>query len=274
VLDDAGSSFDFTETANGVYTRQIQGQVGNAYHVEVRTPDGKTILSRPAVLSKAPPLLTATANVIEELTISQTGTSIFRNKLSLEMNTDVSGLADRPYLRWRATGEYEFGEDYPGIISRKICYIKHNIDFNNIRIFDTHELADGLLTNEPFLITNYDYRYAYMYCFHLFQYAISEEEYKYWKNVESIVNIDGNLFDPPPGTVKGNLYNADDPEERVLGYFSVAGVFYTRHFTNAIFLGVSAPPLCGTWPPQQPAQCAQCLMIPNSSVIRPEYWQP
>ncbi len=274
VLDDAGGSFDFTETAAGTYTRLMQGEVGKAYHVEVKTIAGKTILSQPAELQKAPTLLPATAKVFEEVTISPTGRNIYNSKLMLEMNTDVSGSAERPYLRWRATGEFEFGEDYPGIIDRKICYAKNNIDFNNIKIFDTHELAGGLLNNEPFLITKYDYRFYYMYCFHLFQYAISEEEYKYWESVRAIVNIDGSLFDPPPGTVKGNLYNPDDTNDQILGYFSVAGVDYKRQFLNAISLAVSAQPRCSNWPPQQPIECRDCLNIPLSSTTRPAYWEP
>lgn len=274
VLDDSGGSFEFTETANGTYTRLMKGIPGQAYQVEVKTPDGKTILSRPAVLNAAPPLLPVTAKVVQEATVSSTGTSIYSEKLLLEMNTDVSGMAERPYLRWRASGEYEFGEDYPNIIDRKICYVKNNVDFNNISIFDTHKLAGGLLTNEPFLSTVYNYRFAYMYCFHLFQYSISEEEYEYWEQVKDIVNIDGSLFDPPPGTVKGNLYNPNNPQEQILGYFSVAGCAYRRDFMNAVSLGYAANPRCSNWPPQQPAECRECLNIPNSSVTRPPYWQP
>ena len=275
VLDDAGGSFDFTETASGVYSRQMQGEVGKAYHVEVKTVDGKTILSHPSVLQKSPPLLPATTKITQEVTISPTGRNIHNNQLSLEMNTSVSGLTERPYLRWRATGEYEFGEDYPGIIGRKICYIKNNIDFNNIKIFDTHDLAGGLLKEEPFLHMSYNYRFAFMYCFHLFQYAISEEEYKYWEDVRDIVNIDGSLFDPPPGTVKGNLYNPADPNDQILGYFSVAGVSYRRDFMNAISLGVPAAPRCASWSNQQQySECRECTEILNSSVMRPAYWEP
>lgn len=274
VLDDEGNSIVFEETAPGVYTNMMKGAVGRSYHVEVILPDGKTILSRPAVLQKAPALLPPTFRVIEQLSISPTGRNLYNRKLSVEMNTDVSGLAERPYLRWRATGEYEFGEDYPGIVDRKICYIKNNVDFNNIKIFDTHELSGGLLTNQPFLTTKYDHRFAYMYCFHLFQYAISKEEYKYWEAVRDIVNIDGSLFDPPPGTVRGNLYNPNDPNDQILGYFSVAGVRYRRAFIYASVLAVPAAPRCGGWPPQRPPECYDCLRILNSTIIRPPYWQP
>ncbi len=274
VLDDLGGSFDFTETKPGNYTRLMQGEVGRTYHVEVKTAEGKTILSRPAVLKKAPPLLPPSFKVIEELTISPSGRNVFENKLEVQMNADVSDVTERPYLRWRATGEYEFGEDYPGIIDRKICYVKNNIDFNNIKVFDTNELADDVLSNEPFLTMRYDYRFSIMYCFHMLQYAISEEEYNYWLNVRDIVNIDGSLFDPPPGTVSGNLYNPNDPEDQILGYFSVAGVSYRQHFVNAIDLAVAATPRCRNWPPQQPQECYECLSLPLSSTNRPSYWKP
>jgi Domain of unknown function (DUF4249) len=274
VLDDAGGSFEFAETKAGTYTRFMQGEVGKAYHVEVKMPDGKIVLSRPAVLKKAPKLLPPNFNVTEEATLSGTGRPIYTKKLAVGMNADVSELTEPPFLRWRATGEYEFGEDYPGIIDRKICYAKNNIDFNNIKIFDTNKLSDGLLFKEPFLNMSYDYRFYYMYCFHLFQYSTSEEEYKYWENVRDIVNIDGSLFDPPPGTVTGNLYNPADLEDQVLGYFSVAGVYYRQHFVNATDLGNSAPPKCGNWPPQQPAECFNCLLLANSTANRPAYWKP
>ena len=85
VLDDAGGSFEFTETTAGTYTRLMQGAAGKAYHVEVKTGEGKTILSRPAVLTKSPLLLPPTAKVIESVSISSTGRNIYNNKLALEM---------------------------------------------------------------------------------------------------------------------------------------------------------------------------------------------
>ncbi len=274
VLDDAGGSFEFLETKDGTYTRVMKGEVGRAYHVEVKTTDGKTILSRPAVLHKSPKIQRPTYSVTQEATVSNTGRTIYESKLEVGMNTDLSDFAERPYLRWRATGEYEFGEDYPGILDRKICYVKNNVDFNNIKIFDTNELTDGKLINEPFLLMKYDFRFAYMYCFHLLQYAISEEEYRYWENVRDIVNIDGSLFDPPPGTVSGNLYNANDPQDQVLGYFSVAGVSYQAEFINAVELAVSIIPRCSNWPPQQLPECYNCLTLLNSTALRPSYWKP
>ena len=66
--------------------------------------------------------------------------------------------------------------------------------------------------------------------------SMTEEEYNYWKNISAIINRDGSLFDPPPGTVRGNLYNIDNEDDLILGYFSVSAVEYKRYFTNSDWL--------------------------------------
>jgi len=277
VYDDAGGAFEFTEGKAGVYTRTMQGEVGKSYYVEVKTPEGKTIRSKPSILPPSAPLLDPSVSVSQNLIISSTGRSYYDNRLVLAMNADLSGIADPPYLRWRAQGEYEFGENYPGIINRKICYVKTNIDFNNIRIFDAHDLSDGKLNNEPFLNLKYDYHFAFQYCFHLLQYSLSEEEYKYWENVRDIVTTSGSIYDPPPGTVRGNLYNTDDPNEQIMGYFSVDGLSTRRFFTNAVDLNVAAAPRCSTiggFGQDDYAECYNCLLIPFSITERPWYWKP
>lgn len=275
VVDGDGNAWDFEESQPGLYVRRFRGIPGQSYLLELRLPDGKDIRSRPARLPASPRLEAPTLQVTQSLSVSSTGRSIYEYKLSVGMNTDVGDLPEKPYLRWRATGEYEFGEDYPGIMDRKICYIPHNIDFNKIKVFDTHTLADGRLFDEPFLQLKYDYRFAFQYCLSLYQFAISEAEYRYWEQVRDIVNIDGSLFDPPPGTVTGNLYNPADPNEVVLGYFSVAGVRFRREFLNAVTVGTPIQPRCSPAPfrPQYP-ECRDCRVIPFSSVERPPYWFP
>jgi hypothetical protein len=274
VKDDEGGEFYFMESAEGIYTREMRGELGKSYHVEVKMPDGKTLLSRPAQLPKAPALLPISAKVTQKTTISATGRPVTSNQLAVSMNTDVSGSAERPYLRWRASGEYEFREAYPMALNTKVCYIRDNVDFNNIRIFNTNELSGSLLSEEPFLDMNYNYRFAHQYCLHLFQYAISEEEFRYWEKLRSIVSIDGSLFDPPPGTVQGNLYNPDDPDDLILGYFSVAGVAYRRDFLNVNLLGFFVEPRCSSLPfrPQYP-ECRECTDVLGSSLVQPDYWE-
>lgn len=69
------------------------------------------------------------------------------------------------------------------------------------------------------------------------QYAISKEIHSFWKAVDGQVNNSGGIFDEPPTTIRGNLFNANKPDEQVLGFFGVAGVsvkptFVKRNYTN------------------------------------------
>jgi hypothetical protein len=62
----------------------------------------------------------------------------------------------------------------------------------------------------------------------IYQYVIDEEAYYFWKQIERI-NIDSDrLFSQMPYHVVGNVYNVNDPDEPVLGYFLTAGVSKLR----------------------------------------------
>ena len=274
VLDDAGGNFEFAETAPGVYIREMQGQPGLAYHVEIVTPDGRTVLSKPEVLKKAPDIGPVTSTIVDDSYLSPTGKFINFQNLILNMSTTATTPEQR-YLHWRAEAEYEFKEAYPGALNTKVCYVKNNVDLNNISVYDAEEFPGNNIQDQEILQTEFNYRFADMFCFHLFQYCISEAEYKYWKGVNDIVNIDGSLFDPPPGTVQGNLYYSDGSDELVLGYFSVAGVSYKRQFMNSQTIGIFIERKChGLSFRTQYPECMECLDIANSTTEKPAYWIP
>ncbi len=274
VFDDQGNEFAYLEKEPGVYARQMEGEVGRSYHVEVKTPDGKTLRSKPSQLRAAPPLGEVTSTVYNRDFVNNAGNTETEQRLSLEMNLNVEGLTEKPFVRWRAEGVYEFQESS---LAARICYVRSRPDLNNIRIFNTSTLPDGVLFNEPFLDVLLDWRFSRKYCLHILQYAMSEEEYRYWQSVNDVVNVDGSFFDPPPGTVRGNLYNANDPNELVVGYFSVTGVSYNRQFITPATLGLGfIEPKCGGFNPFRPvpAECNNCTVLGGGgSTEKPWYWE-
>ena len=44
------------------------------------------------------------------------------------------------------------------------------------------------------------------------------------KLLESQIEIDGDLFDPPPAEIRGNIRNVDRPDEIVIGFFGAYSV--------------------------------------------------
>jgi hypothetical protein len=274
VFDDVGNVFDYSEKEPGVYAREMQGVPGHAYHVEVQTPDGRVLRSKPSVLTAAPPLGDLSFMLEDRQTVNSSGNVVTEQRLLVNMNLDVQALPEKPYVRWRAEGVYEFQES---TLSARICYVRHRPDLNNIKMFNTSVLPNGVLFDEPFLDLPLDWKFSRKYCLHMLQYAMSEEEYRYWLSVNDVVNVDGSFFDPPPGTVRGNVFNANDPGELVVGYFSVAGVSYARRFITPETLGLGfIEPKCGGFNPfrPRPPECNDCTVLGGGgSLEKPGYWE-
>jgi hypothetical protein len=56
------------------------------------------------------------------------------------------------------------------------------------------------------------------------QMSVSKKEFDFWSNMKQVNEIRGSIFDTQPYSVISNIYNIDNPGERVLGYFSVSAV--------------------------------------------------
>ena len=145
---------------------------------------------------------------------------------------------------------------------------------NYLSVINTDELEGNQIRNEIIFETEYDHKFGFNYCFHVSQLSMDKKEYEYWRTVNDIINIDGSLFDPPPGTVKGNLYYENDQEKLVLGYFTVAGISTKRVFANITLTGSSVEPACFPFRPrsQNPPECVDCELLRNSTAVKPDYW--
>lgn len=88
-------------------------------------------------------------------------------------------------------------------------------------IFGDKILAIGTKRTQKLLevpMTNYDRYYVEVY-----QNYISEDTYKYMKDLEENGKRSGTLVDPIPPIIFGNVFLKTDENQRVLGYFQVSG---------------------------------------------------
>ena len=56
------------------------------------------------------------------------------------------------------------------------------------------------------------------------QLSISKEAHAFIDLLKKQLSIDGDIFDPPPATIRGNMINLDRQEENVIGYFHASDV--------------------------------------------------
>ncbi|MDW3648587.1 MAG: DUF4249 domain-containing protein [Bacteroidia bacterium] len=276
IRDGAGNFFAFEESSDeaGFYERLMAGEIGQSYQLEILLADGKEIRSKAITMPEKNELLGVHYEQIENSFVNPAGNVSTSLDLVVKIDSRLD-IENRPFLRWRVGGQYEFREEYPMVINARWCYIPDNLDFNSIQTLDARNIEGPLLQKQTVIKTPLDHRFAWQYCFHIQQFNLSEEEYTYWTNIEEIINTGGSLFDPPPGTVKGNLFNPSDPSDQILGFFSVASVSYKRYFSNPDILNRYIDSKCSFSPfrPQFP-ECRDCRIIFGSTLEKPEYWIP
>lgn len=65
------------------------------------------------------------------------------------------------------------------------------------------------------------------------QVSINKEAYDFWSELQKTTENVGGLFDPQPGQVLGNISCISDPDELVIGIFSIGSVRELRTFLKA-----------------------------------------
>jgi len=272
--DDQGESYQYEETDAGTYELQsFEAQRNVSYFIDIVLSDGQHFQSHPSKLRSRSSIDGVNFEVGEKTFRNNLGEYVTQTVIGVQLETNIPSSQEPPYLRWRVGGEYALTENYPNALSPRTCYIGTNLDLNDIRILDATDLNEGKIFGQTIAETEYDYRFAENYCFHILQFSISEEEFTYWSNIKEIIDISGGLFDPPPGTIVGNIFNVDDQSIAAVGYFSVASVTFSRQFVNGASIEKLVQPYCSPRFGREPEfGCMNCTEFRDSKLGKPPYW--
>lgn len=275
LLDTDGGSYPYTELEEdaGIYRLEaFKAERDKFYFIDIVLQNGKHYQSKPSKLRSSSKIDDISYTVSENTFRNNVGDLVTEEQITLKIDTDVRDAVQPPFLRWRVEGEYVIREGGGVNLNPKRCFVTNNLDQNVVSVFDARELSEGTLKNQEIASTILNFRFTEQFCFHISQYSISEEEFDYWNNIKEVIEINGSLFDPPPGTVIGNIRNIEDPNEIAVGYFSVASIFSLRDFVNGDELGSSIAPKCNRWR-EIPFGCDNCLKLNNSTTEVPDYWE-
>ncbi len=243
IRDDQGYTETLTEMEPGVYMTSpigIQGETGKSYQLEVRTPDGKTYLSgfermkTPVGISQV---------YTEQEFHPQEGYLHDLEGLRFYIDTEKA-MSDTVYLMWSLYETYEYKVDFkvrfyyegtlkpfPNPDSLQTCWATNRIP--NLFTSNTAGLAEPVIRHFPLHYVDTETRKLYFrYSLLVRQYAMNKQLWNFWEEVKKQNETQGGLFDQQPYQIIGNLRNPDDPEEPVLGQFTVAGVEEHRIFVD------------------------------------------
>ncbi len=217
------------------------GEVGQTYTLFVELPDGNTYSSTPQLLTPAPEIVNAYGEYERARVINELGNEAPNHVWHLYVETSVPTDQDQ-YLTWRYKGIYEvetFPEDFcgqpqndcnPGIAHPrevppgccKYCYVS---EFGTgFPTAASRESPSARIARQIATIPIDGNKVYNHYQANIFQLSVSKEVFQYLESVNQQITGQGTIFDPTPTTTRGNIFNIDDPEEKVLGMFYVAGV--------------------------------------------------
>lgn len=261
VTDNHNNSFIFEETGNGNYRGSIAKEYfteGSSFMLEVITPTGERIISG---YDRYYPVPSVDSVFYEREDIESTTPGAFTKGIRFYVNLEATDFETRNYM-WEAIETYEYHVDYPvewyydGEVhhvfppdsSRMVCWKTAGIPY--IFTLSTRNLSENRFNRFPLhFVDNRTNRLLIGYSLLIKQYSLSDTAYRYWDEMRINSLEQGGLFTKQPLAIKGNLSMADNPDQRVLGFFTVSAVkerrIFARNVTNLPFEEMST---CNPFP--------------------------
>ncbi len=224
ISDDQGKSTSLTYTTQGVYTTtdsSFVGQAGRTYAVTVVMKDGTKFISTPEKMKNPVP--------IDSIGVQYNSFFDFNVPTSLVVSVNTKDPPqEENYYRWTFDGY--IGRETHGVgcgigcIEFQYCFQRF---VNNSVILMSDANINGNEIKNQKVGSCYIYTYFNPYI-DIGQISLTREAYQFWEAYQAQATRTGGILDPLPAAIKGNVYNAADPEDFALGYFSAAAVTHRK----------------------------------------------
>ena len=239
VSDEEGNIYSFSESEKreGVYLGVIDKEdliPGSRLKLSVANSQGKQYESSFEEMPLAPPVDSISYRY-EAYETAEDIIPVEGLQFYVDLNTDPEYSN---FYRWKLVETFEYHSSYPIQLfldeqgrmqevpvdySVFTCYSTNTI--NDINILSTEGVAGNSFADFPLcFVSDRTQRLKYNYSLLVEQYAISQDEYRFWKRLKENNKEDSDMFSKQPAAVQGNLKCVTNASETVLGYFSVAGV--------------------------------------------------
>ena len=268
LVSDDGQQEPFYEQAAGSYRTKsiIQAQPGDTYHLVITLSDGKTYRSQPETMPENIGTDTAYYEVVREEVVSGRGILFKDRLLKAYVDSQVPPSDVSLYLKWDVETVYSVTTVIKSPLGDQIieCFFYEYPNAQEILLFDRPSSASPNKLQRQLVATReIDYSFLERHYFNVIQSSITRQAHTYWSQVGELSNRTGSIFDTPPGTIQGNIYNVNDEKELVLGYFGASLVDTARFFLNRRNVRFNIGSTC---------QCAVCTELPGDRSDRPNYW--
>lgn len=271
IRDDSGSIVILEETFDGVYSTSdsFRGEVGSSYTLLIETVSGEVFNSIPEKIEKVPEISRLYSEYNEQPTQNALQ-SITGMELKVDFQDDP-GV--RNYLYWTYKGTYQINarpdlnidSESGNVVPLDCCTVCYSQESRPIPTLYQDNTLDGLIVTVPIgLIQDDGVRFVDKYYVEVTQRSLSFEAFQFFSLVNQQLSIDGDIFDPPPATIRGNLININNPDENVLGFFAASDATTEQMFISPEELDVLLPPTLIR------GDCRNYR--PNATTEQPDFW--
>lgn len=187
-----------------------------------------------------------------------TSEGLIRNQdvVKVFANTSLPEGRKDLFLKWDLKSYFQFTtmpECNPFKILSYCYYGGNSLQPEEIKIYSNLEAGVTRVQDLDMGFENIfpEYRFVETHYYELYQYRISELAYEYFRKLRLVSEQNGTIFDPIPASVTSNVYNVNNPKEKVLGFFLVSSVEVIRkQLVAADFAGLYPLPdkvnnICG-----------------------------
>jgi hypothetical protein len=273
IKDNTGEQVFLEEKFPGTYVTPVgyRAEVGKTYSLIINSKAG-TYISTPETVVPVPKLEKVSA---EFRALPSPDTFNFQSGVKF-----FSHFQDPPdeqnFLLWINESTYEFytrpdlfripapGGGIPSPKACcKLCWRTEFISNANLFLYDDNRSNGNEIQTEAYYVSDDGLRFREKYQMRLQQHSLSRGAYQYYKLLKEQLEISGDIFDPPPASLSGNIINVDDPNVNVIGYFHATDVSIDSVFVEKSLITKK----------QNPRQLNDdCRQIGNSTANEPLYW--
>lgn len=283
LFDDRGAMATYQDRGEGQYViprQQFLAEIGKTYFIRIELSNGAVYESERETMPK----LSAQLDSIhfdfgERQELNEYGNNRIIPIVNAYVDVTVSPEAGAgAFFRFDVDEVYRLSPtDFPdpfGAIPPE-CYIFTRPDLSTFELLSVNRDQLTPIAGLQVASARLDFRFDEKHYFNVYLRSLTEGAYTFWDQLDQTISAVGTIFDTPPAPVRGNIYNVNDPDESVLGYFSAMSSDTIR----AALLPEDTPFLprneCqySEVKNEYPARCLNCLSVPGSSYERPEYFK-
>jgi hypothetical protein len=289
VSNDLGTSTEFIERDPGAYyARMTESELamGITYRLNVVTSNGEVYESQPEKFPSQSPAIDSVYWDFETSGTSDRTESVNGIRFYLDLEAEADQGRN---FRWELVETWEYYaanpidyfydgilHEWPDSFSYHTCWNTGKID--QIYTATTQNAESNTIKGFPLnYVSEESSRLQARYSLQVLQYSLNNEAYDYWKRIEEQNQESGGIYERQPDYVGGNMYNMNNQEEYVLGFFNLCPVSETRIFLDSVPELVYPPIDCTLETIQHPASRPIWLRIPfflisyNPQRIGPPY---